>query len=72
VAFDASQRGRGMSLEAHGEDCFGIVRASNTNAVLTVRFEGHTPAALRRIARHMMALLRRVKPDAELAGRPSH
>lgn len=48
-------------------DGFGLVRASNTVPVLTVRFEGHTPEALRRIEGEMMALLRRVKPDATVA-----
>ncbi|TFZ07237.1 phosphomannomutase/phosphoglucomutase [Ramlibacter henchirensis] len=48
-------------------DGFGLVRASNTTPVLTVRFEGHTPEALQRIEREMMALLRRVKPDAAFA-----
>jgi len=32
--------------------------------VLTLRFEGHTTEALRRIQDEMMALLRAVKPDA--------
>jgi phosphomannomutase len=32
--------------------------------VLVLRFEGHTPEALQRIQADMMALLRRVKPDA--------
>jgi phosphomannomutase len=35
--------------------------------VLTVRFEGHTPEALQRIQGEMMAFLRTVKPDAEIA-----
>ncbi|HUR91013.1 MAG TPA: phosphomannomutase/phosphoglucomutase [Ramlibacter sp.] len=48
-------------------DGFGLVRASNTNPVLTVRFEGQTAEAMQRIEREMMALLRRVKPDAHLA-----
>ena len=48
-------------------DGFGVVRASNTNALLTLRFEGRTREALARIERDMMALLRRAKPDAQLA-----
>lgn len=48
-------------------DGFGLMRASNTNPVLTVRFEGHTRKAMQRIEREMMALLRRVKPDARTA-----
>jgi phosphomannomutase len=48
-------------------DGFGVVRASNTNAILTLRFEGRTHEALQRIQRDMMAMLLRVKPDARLA-----
>ena len=47
-------------------DGFGLVRASNTTPVLVLRFEGHTPEALQRIEADMLALLRRVKPDAQL------
>ncbi|TFY98653.1 phosphomannomutase/phosphoglucomutase [Ramlibacter rhizophilus] len=49
-------------------DGFGLVRASNTTPVLTLRFEGHTPDALDRIEGEMMVLLRRIKPDARIAG----
>lgn len=45
-------------------DGFGLVRASNTTPVLTLRFEGHDAAALERIQDRMLALLREVKPDA--------
>jgi phosphomannomutase len=45
-------------------DGFGLIRASNTTPVLVLRFEGHTAQALERIERDMLALLRRVKPDA--------
>jgi hypothetical protein len=45
-------------------DGFGLIRASNTTPVLVLRFEGHTPEALARIEADMLALLRRVKPDA--------
>ena len=45
-------------------DGFGLIRASNTTPVLVLRFEGHTPEALRRIEGDMLALLRSVKPDA--------
>jgi phosphomannomutase len=58
-------------LRVDWPDGFGLVRASNTNPVLTVRFEGHTREAMQRIERDMMALLRRVKPDAQV-GAPSH
>lgn len=55
-------------LRVDWPDGFGLVRASNTNPVLTLRFEGHTPDALRRIEADMLALLRSVKPDARIAG----
>ena len=48
-------------------DGFGLVRASNTTPVLVLRFEGHTPAALDRIEKAMLELLRSVKPDAAIA-----
>jgi phosphomannomutase len=48
-------------------DGFGLIRASNTTPVLVMRFEGHTPEALHRIERDMLALLRRYKPDAAIA-----
>ena len=48
-------------------DGFGLIRASNTTPVLVLRFEGHTEAALHRIEGDMLALLRRVKPDASFA-----
>jgi phosphomannomutase len=47
-------------------DGFGLIRASNTTPVLVLRFEGHTPEALRRIESDMLALLRTVKPDAAI------
>jgi phosphomannomutase len=48
------------------DDGFGLVRASNTTPVLVLRFEGQTTAALQRIEHDMMALLRQVKPDAQV------
>lgn len=45
-------------------DGFGLIRASNTTPVLVLRFEGHDEAALARIQRDMMDLLRQVLPDA--------
>lgn len=48
------------------DDGFGLVRASNTTPVLVLRFEGQTTEALQRIEADMMALLRRVKPDAKV------
>lgn len=55
-------------LRVDWSDGFGLVRASNTTPVLVLRFEGHTPEAMRRIEGEMMALLREVKPDAALPG----
>jgi phosphomannomutase len=48
-------------------DGFGLIRASNTTPVLVLRFEGQTQEALHRIEQDMLALLRRLKPDAEIA-----
>lgn len=48
-------------------DGFGLIRASNTTPVLVLRFEGQTQAALDRIQKEMLALLKSVKPDATLA-----
>ncbi len=48
-------------------DGFGLIRGSNTTPVLVLRFEGHTKGALKRIEQAMMAALRGVKPDAEVA-----
>jgi len=53
-------------LRVDWPDGFGLIRASNTTPVLVLRFEGHTPAALQRIEADMLALLRSVKPDAQL------
>jgi len=51
-------------LRIDWDDGFGLIRASNTTPVLVLRFEGQTVAALARIQADMLALLRRVKPDA--------
>ena len=53
-------------LRVDWPDGFGLIRASNTTPVLVLRFEGHTPEALARIEAQMMALLRTVKPDAQI------
>jgi phosphomannomutase len=53
-------------LRVDWPDGFGLIRASNTTPVLVLRFEGHTEAALLRIEAEMLALLREVKPDAQL------
>jgi phosphomannomutase len=51
-------------LRVDWPDGFGLIRGSNTTPVLVLRFEGHTEAALHRIEGEMLAMLRRVKPDA--------
>ncbi len=53
-------------LRIDWSDGFGLVRASNTTPVLVLRFEGQSPAALSRIQTDMMAMLRQVKPDAQV------
>jgi phosphomannomutase len=53
-------------LRVDWPDGFGLIRASNTTPVLVLRFEGHSDAALKRIEGEMLALLKRVKPDAKL------
>jgi phosphomannomutase len=53
-------------LRVDWPDGFGLIRASNTTPVLVLRFEGQTQEALQRIEGEMLALLRRVKPDAQL------
>ncbi|WP_198969010.1 phosphomannomutase/phosphoglucomutase [Xylophilus sp. ASV27] len=47
-------------------DGFGLIRASNTTPVLVLRFEGHTQESLHRIEAAMLALLKSVKPDAQV------
>jgi phosphomannomutase len=58
-------------LRVDWPDGFGLVRASNTTPALTLRFEGHTPEALRRIEGEMLSLLRSVKPHANIAEPPN-
>ena len=53
-------------LRIDWNDGFGLIRASNTTPVLVLRFEGQTQAALQRIQADMMALLRSIKPDAQI------
>ena len=55
-------------LRVDWPDGFGLIRASNTTPVLVLRFEGQSEAALARIEADMLALLRRVKPDARVGG----
>ena len=54
-------------LRVDYDDGFGLIRASNTTPVLVLRFEGHTPEALKRIQNELMTALRLVKPDAHIA-----
>jgi phosphomannomutase len=54
-------------LRVDYDDGFGLIRSSNTTPVLVLRFEGHTSEALARIEAAMMAALRAVKPDAQVA-----
>jgi phosphomannomutase len=58
-------------LRVDWPDGFGLIRASNTTPVLVLRFEGQTPEALHRIESEMFALLRSVKPDAQV-GEAAH
>jgi phosphomannomutase len=53
-------------LRVDWADGFGLIRASNTTPVLVLRFEGHSQEALHRIEAQMLALLKRVKPDAQV------
>jgi phosphomannomutase len=53
-------------LRVDWPDGFGLIRASNTTPVLVLRFEGQTQEALHRIEAEMMALLRTVKPGAQI------
>ncbi len=53
-------------LRVDWPDGFGLIRASNTTPVLVLRFEGQSPAAMQRIERDMLALLRDIKPDATI------
>ena len=55
-------------LRVDWPDGFGLIRSSNTTPVLVLRFEGQTEAALQRIEADMLALLRQVKPDAQVQG----
>jgi phosphomannomutase len=53
-------------LRVDWPDGFGLIRGSNTTPVLVLRFEGHTETALNRIEGEMLALLKRIKPDAKI------
>ena len=53
-------------LRVDWADGFGLIRASNTTPVLVLRFEGQDAEALHRIEGDMLALLRQIKPDAQV------
>jgi len=53
-------------LRVDWPDGFGLIRASNTAPVMVLRLEGQTESALGRIETDMLALLRLVKPDAQV------
>lgn len=53
-------------LRVDWADGFGLIRASNTTPVLVLRFEGQNAEALHRIEDDMLALLRQIKPDAQV------
>jgi phosphomannomutase len=68
ASFDAPARVSTIDgLRVDWPDGFGLIRASNTTPVLVLRFEGQNPEALHRIEGTMLALLRQIKPDAEIA-----
>ncbi len=67
LAFAGGEVGTIDGLRVDFADGFGLVRASNTTPVLVLRFEGQTQAALDRIQATLMAALRSVKPDAQVA-----
>ncbi len=67
LAFAGGEVGTIDGVRVDFADGFGLIRASNTTAVLVLRFEGHTAEALHRIEAQFMAVLREVKPDARVA-----
>ena len=67
LTFAGGEVGTIDGLRVDFSDGFGLIRASNTTPVLVLRFEGHTPEALERIQTQFMAVLRSVKPDAQVA-----
>jgi phosphomannomutase len=67
LKFPGGEVGTIDGLRVDFADGFGLIRGSNTTPVLVLRFEGHTPEALHRIEGQMMAALRSVKPDAQVA-----
>ncbi len=66
LKFEGGEVGTIDGLRVDFADGFGLIRASNTTPVLVLRFEGHTQQALHRIEAQFMAVLRSVKPDAQV------
>ena len=66
LKFDGGEVGTIDGLRVDFADGFGLIRASNTTPVLVLRFEGHTQEALHRIEAQFLAVLRSVKPDAQV------
>ncbi len=66
LKFPGGEIGSIDGLRVDFADGFGLIRASNTTPVLVLRFEGHIEAALQRIEAQFMAVLRDVKPDAQV------
>ena len=66
LKFEGGEVGVIDGLRVDFADGFGLIRASNTTPVLVLRFEGHTAEALHRIEAQFMAILRTVKPDAQV------
>jgi phosphomannomutase len=67
LKFDGAEVNTIDGVRVDWPDGFGLIRGSNTTPVVVMRFEGHTPEALRRIEGVMMAALKSVKPDAKIA-----
>ncbi len=53
-------------LRVEYPDGFGLVRASNTTPVITLRFEADTPEAMARIQAEFRAILLNARPDLSL------
>ncbi len=66
LRFEGGEVGVIDGLRVDFADGFGLIRGSNTTPVLVLRFEGHTAEALHRIQAQFMAILRTVKPDAQI------
>ena len=66
LKFEGGEVGTIDGLRVDFADGFGLIRASNTTPVLVLRFEGHTQEALHRIETQFLAVLRSVKPDAQV------